>query len=451
MEIFLEMPCLTERSETLTTLELDKKWGKLPDKRNITKYLFDFQHINESALSFIGIVPKIIIQNNETSIFFTSTKYVGAVPLRSPINGKQSGDLIVKPRYINKSGFHEFSEIINLLGNNINFETFNNELILKSRGNFHPPLYLEAIKFINALEYLIKINWVKFSVIKKNSKIVKGNVNWNSYLQQSYKVEKHIEFPIQTSVISFDHSEYKQMRFVFDICKNEIFSSKTPENIKRIYKNRIEILNNKFYNIQPQKVNHFPVRPLDKSAVKECKDLANNILRNNQKDLIGWRVDISEVFEKFVQHIFKELKFNIGGHLSENERFKQTRSNRFDWSLNHLEPDLIFRHEKKTYFIDAKYKVNLYNYRNNSEILKELHRKDLHQIIAYSAFSNSIEKYAMICYPSNEPKIDELEYLNSENGVSILVYILGIPMNSALIQNTLDLLKNHFLSTRIEE
>ena len=242
------------------------------------------------------------------------------------------------------------------------------------------------------------------------------------------------------------HTDYMQIKHVFNLCKSELLSNRTPENIKRLYKNRIYILDTKLYKIKPLKVSFFPERQFEASNVKLCKSIANNVLNYNLRDSLGWRIDVAVLFERYVQYLFQQLKNDIGGYLSNNDRFFQIKKRKFDWALKYLEPDIVFNFNNKSYFVDAKYKVNLYNFNSNSELLKELHRHDLHQIIAYSAFSNSVNKHTIICYPSTKPSIDELKYFNSNNSVSVSVYILGIPMKRSLIPDTLKLIKHYFIN-----
>jgi 5-methylcytosine-specific restriction endonuclease McrBC regulatory subunit McrC len=70
-------------------------------------------------------------------------------------------------------------------------------------------------------------------------------------------------------------------------------------------------------------------------------------------------------------------------------------------------------------FIDAKYKSNLYNKFDQSELLKEGHRHDLHQIMAYSSFSKTNFKYGFLCYPSDKIEIKSIQYKNSINKFNI--------------------------------
>ena len=166
LDVFCEIACLTEQSSQLSGIYLQKKWFKNADKRVIGQYLQKFIDYNSSSFNFLGVKPLISGTDQNTSLSFRSTSYIGTIPLRSSDTGKQIGDFVVMPRFIGKNRFEDYIEILNLLGTEISPE-FADSLPLASGRNFRPPLYLEAIKFIASLEDLLKKSWRKFNNIEK--------------------------------------------------------------------------------------------------------------------------------------------------------------------------------------------------------------------------------------------------------------------------------------------
>lgn len=119
LDIFCEIPCLTEQSRLLRGIALQKQWFKSADKRVIGQYLQKFISYNYESFDFIGATPQIIGSDQNVSIAFRTSNYVGTVPLRSPDTGKQIGDFVVVPRYGEKDRYEDYIEILNLLGNEI--------------------------------------------------------------------------------------------------------------------------------------------------------------------------------------------------------------------------------------------------------------------------------------------------------------------------------------------
>lgn len=441
IDVYCEIPCLTEQSRQLGGIALQKKWFKSADKRFIGQYLQKFIDYNSEQFKFLGVRPFIIGSDQRTALKFHSSGFIGSIPLRASDTGKQIGDFVVMPRFTGRDRFEDYIEILNLLGTEISPEVIDS-LPLASGKNFRPPLYLEAVKFIASLEKLTIRPWRKFDNVENISNQPTGQVNWTKYIKSEYKVENRLKFPSRTNVLSEFHSEYAEIRNVFDICKSELLSTNTPQRIKNTLRNKLNFLEERLYHHKPKPTNKIVIRFSDSPTVKACKEQANKILNFNLVDSTAWRVDFSDVFEKFIQHIFKETAKEIGGRLYSNLKFRSKTSKHYSWELKHIEPDAIFQKENFMVFIDVKYKSNLYNKFDQSEILKENHRHDLHQIMAYSSFSKLDFKYGFLCYPSDQIEIKSIQYKNGINKVTNTILILGVPLKKDSIKETKRLLTN---------
>ena len=246
LEVFNEIYCLTEKSKLLSGIELKKKWFKSADARIIGQYLQKFISYNKDLFDFIGVQPKIEGTDQNTSLSFRSSSYIGSIPLRSSDTGKQIGDFVVMPRFTGRDRFEDYIEILNLLGTEISPEILDS-LPLASGKNFRPPLYLEAIKFISALETLLLKPWRKFDNVERITDQPSGQVNWDKYLETEYKVESRLKFPVRKNILSEFHKEYSEIKYVFSICKLELLSSNTPQRIKLSLKPRLSSLEEKLY------------------------------------------------------------------------------------------------------------------------------------------------------------------------------------------------------------
>lgn len=441
LDVFCEIPCLTEQSKQLSGIALQKKWFKSADKRFIGQYLQKFIDYNSDQFKFLGVQPLIIGSDQSTALAFCSSSFIGAIPLRAPDTGKQIGDFVVMPRFIGSDRFEDYIEILNLLGTEIS-PVIIDSLPLASGKNFRPPLYLEAVKFITVLEKLTMKAWRKFDNIEKVSSQPTGQINWGKYINNEFKVENRLKFPARKNVLSEFHSEYSEIRYVFDICKSELLSANTPQRVKNTLRTKLSFLEERLYHHKPKATNKITIRFSDSPTVKACKEQANRILNFNFVDSTAWRVDFADVFEKFIQHIFKEAAKETGGRLYSNFKFHCRNSKHYAWELKHIEPDAIFQKENVLVFIDAKYKSNLYNKYDQSEVLKEDHRHDLHQIMAYSSFSKTDLKYGFLCYPSDQIELKSIQYKNVINEVTNTILILGVPLKKDYINKTKRLLIN---------
>ncbi len=449
LDVFFEMPCLTEQSTQLSGIALQKKWFKSADKRIMGQYLQKFIDYNLEQFIFLGVQPFVLGTDQNTALAFRSGSYIGSIPLRASDTGKQIGDFVVLPRFSGRDRFEDYIEILNLLEDEISPEVIDS-LPLASGRNFRPPMYLEAVKFIASLEKLTMTAWRKFDNVAKVSSQPTGPINWSSYVDKEYKVENRLRFPVNTNVLSQFHSEFAEVKYVFDICKNELLSANTPPRIKNTLRNKLNYLEERLKLHKPKVTGNIAIRFSDSPTVKVCKEQANKILNFNFVDCTAWRVDFSDVFEKFVQYIFREAAKETGGRLFPNFKFHSTTSRHYSWELKHLEPDAIFQKENLLVFIDAKYKSNLYNKFDQSELLKEDHRHDLHQILAYSSFSKTDFKYGFLCYPSDQVELKSIHFKNTINETINTIFVLGVPLKKSSVDETKRLLVGELNKIEIE-
>jgi hypothetical protein len=433
--IFLEVPCLTDKSPSISGLFLVKKWFKKADKRYLSEYLQKFIDYNKDSFDFLQVTPKIEGSGKEVSLNFKSDRFIGAIPLRSPDTGKQIGDFVVKPRYTSATDqFSEYVEIINILESEI-LPEFKHSIPLLSQNSVRPPLYLEAIKFVTILEKAAKVKWNKFQTIKRIYRYPKSQVDWKKYVETEFDPEKRLLFPCNDNILSKFHSEFFELKYVYSIAKGEITSFKTPLNIKYQYRDVLTYLDSALYEFPEKQTNDLKIHLSDPILIKRLKEQGNKILKRNFEEITSWRIDFSLLFEKYVQFLFKQVSLEIGATQLSN--YKIRRSSHFSplWSLNYLEPDIMLMKSNLDIIIDSKYKSHLFNLKSTTEELKEEHRKDLHQLLAYTAFTKNTNKIGILCYPYSEQYISELNYIFPFSNTKSKIILLGVPLNKSKLSD----------------
>jgi hypothetical protein len=329
--------------------------------------------------------------------------------------------------------FSEY-EIINILESEI-LPEFKHSIPLLSQNNIRPPLYLEAIKFVKLFEKAVKIKWNKFQTVKAIYRYPKSQVDWKEYVEKEFDPAKRLLFPCHDNVLSRFHSEFFELKYVYSIAKGEITSFKTPLNIKYQYRDVLTYLDNALYEFPEKQTNNLKIHLSDPILIKRLKEQGNKILKRNFEEITSWRIDFSLLFEKYVQFLFKQVSSEIGAIQLNN--YKIRRSSHFSplWSLNYLEPDIMLMKNNLDIIIDAKYKSHLFNLKNTAEELKEEHRKDVHQLLAYTAFTKNKNKVGILCYPYSEQYISELNYIFPFSNTKSKIVLLGVPLNKSKLND----------------
>ena len=132
--------------------------------------------------------------------------------------------------------------------------------------------------------------------------------------------------------------------------------------------------------------------------VKRIKEIANRIILQKHSQSYAWRIDVALFFERYVQWIFEQTAKLIGGEMFCNPKYAGHGAN-FDWLLHYLEPDIVLKFAETQIIVDAKYKSYLYHKHTKSNTLRESYRNDLHQLLAYTAFSTEKKKHCVLVAP----------------------------------------------------
>lgn len=126
---------------------------------------------------------------------------------------------------------------------------------------------------------------------------------------------------------------------------------------------------------------------------------------------LAWVMSMEEFFESWAETILSAVSHKIGGALR-TQRQRQTVSP-LTWSPPYLGsqkslvPDIVLERENQTVIVDAKYKqhweeMQEHRWSNLEEEIRERHRADLLQVLAYANLSTKPRTTVCIVYPCLE-------------------------------------------------
>jgi len=127
-----------------------------------------------------------------------------------------------------------------------------------------------------------------------------------------------------------------------------------------------------------------------------------------QSDGLAWSLPMHELFERWVEHLVRLWARGIGAQVRSGRthetlvpiRWKRVGAR----SLNSLVPDLIVQRGPCTWIIDAKYKGHLeeldeHRWAELGDELRQEHRHDLHQVLAYASVFGGEQVTTVLAYP----------------------------------------------------
>lgn len=421
---FGEIPTLSSIYWSSEELKQEWKWSS----RSMESVMHKFVDVNKINLNYLGIVANIETVNGKPSLKLTTSKYIGAIPINSPMNGKPAGDLIVTGRFGENIG-----ELISLLDNYIKPE-YSDKFRLVQDTLMSPPIFIECCKFIDAYILAERSHWHKFTNTIINQKEPNGSTLWREYALRTAKNPlQYADFKNKCNKLTTEHSEWWQLNHVLKIAINKLESPQTPLRTRSVYSSRIAQLKIKLQYKSSQPIDRVQIHMSDPLIIKQTKELANNILSHKTQEKIAWRMNYAEFFERYIQYLFNDIAKKKGAHEVSNPHFSINSLHGPAWRLNYLEPDFIIQKEQEQIIIDAKYKSHIFNWNDITKDLKDTFRHDLHQILAYCSLNSMTTKQAILVYPFNNFKHHEMQIKTPLNNTEAHVHLIGIPIEKSKI------------------
>jgi len=436
MSVFRSLRCLSKGNSGLSVGELDRRKVVL-DKRFPASGIERFLQINAPALKFLGVTGRYNGDRVHSPLEFETTNYVGNVNLLNAL-GTPLGDLLVSPNYMGSdSSVQELIDLSLHCGIDKLVEFDQSLPLIQSKSPYESPLYKENVEFIEAFGDLMRASWCKFSYMKFESTTVVGDVDWNLYACSSHDPHRRLIFPTSSSLSTHHHKEFKQLCSLFDQAKSCLEAPATPHNYRNRVAELLRRLSLQLRGVSREKPDLFHSGATDLPIVKRIKEIANRIILQKHSQSYAWRIDVALFFERYVQWIFEQTAKRIGGEMFCNPKYAGHGAN-FDWLLHYLEPDIVLKFAETQIIVDAKYKSYLYHKYSKSDTLRESFRNDLHQLLAYTAFSTEKKKHCVLVAPFSSFEVSNIQYRSPFSDATIEIYCLGIPFSASSLSETID-------------
>ena len=430
---FGKLPTLSSVYWSSEKLKQSWKWSD----RSMESVMQRFVDLNNRNLSYLGICANIETIDGKPAIKLSTSNYIGAIPILSPMNGKAVGDLVVSGRFGENAG-----ELITMLDNSIKPE-YSDEFRLVQDSQMTPPIFIECCKYIETYIEAEHFKWQKFSNVTKKERRSEGTTLWSEYAQRiTQNPLEFSSFKNKRNILSTDHPEWAQLNYVLQIAISELESPRVPIRTRATYSSRLAQLRIKLKGKTILPTNAIKVRMSDPLIIKRLKELAIIILNNKTNEKLAWRMDYAEFFERYVQFLMAEIAKKKGVREINNPHYGISVKNSPQWLLHYLEPDMVLQKYDEQLVVDAKYKSHMFNWNDESDELKETFRHDFHQILAYCSLNSMPTKQGMLVYPFCDFVCHKTKVNSTITHSEATVYLVGIPIEKKRISEIEDKLSN---------
>ena len=418
---------------------------------------------NRGILGNIGINLEQEFDGNSVYLVFRSSTKVGAIPLLSPTSGKPDFGLIIKPRF----GWKGLGIMLSQMGWRIIPSPLNLPLLPRSDRKI-PPWVLSSI-ILFRLQALLDRLERRFEFTESDLSAPHGTVNWRLYATSYLSRANFLKVPCRFPDLRDDRELKAAIHFTL---RKQLDSLESQRSAGIIVVQLIALCQSLLERVK----NVPPKQPAPSSITAWYKGpLRTDIFRNGLQamewtiedrglaglsDLQGlpWVMSMEAFFEAWIEAVAEKLVKQIGG-IIKTGRKRETLAP-LHWSppylgtQKYLLPDLLIERENMTIIMDAKYKshwedLNQEQWHNLEEELRERHRADLLQVLAYSTLFSTKKIISCLIYPcsnhtwqslKNRERIFHRASLYAANREVVLI-LAAVPMVASIPDSVAYLIK----------
>jgi hypothetical protein len=339
---------------------------------------------------------------------------VGAIPLRSGTTGHVRAGYVVRPRFgwddvgsiLKGTGWHSAPDILHLP-------------LVPGSGREVPPWVL-AGPVIARLRALLDQLKRGFDFVEDIPAAPRGTVRWSRYLRTSLPAGRWHKVPCRFPDLTTDPVLRGAIRWTLERVIEELAivapDDRVAIDLRAVGTRLLERLGD-VPRVYPRAELIGRISrgdPLLEQTVRSGLEAIGwvrderGLGGGRQMDGLAWALSLDQLWEDHVAAKVRQVVRQEGGVLQLGRRGETVTP--LHWSdasyrsLGHLVPDIVVKRASSVWIVDAKYKshlaeINEEGWRQMADQIRESHRADIHQVLAYSALFDAREITATLAYP----------------------------------------------------
>ena len=411
---------------------------------------------NRPVLDLLKVSVRRDFDGRDVRLHIQSGSAVGAVPLRSPITGKPDFGLVVQPRF----PWSGIGPMLSEMGWLITPAPLRLPLLRRSERRV-PPWVLSVMVLARVRELLDRLER-RFEMAEENRNAPKGRVDWQAYGTRSLPRAQFLSVPCTYPDLRDDRLLKGAIRFTLE---RQLRSLETQREYGAYVQRLISLAESLLLRVHatparrpsPAEFDSWLRRPLRSESYFEGLQAMEWTVEERGlaglSDLEGipWTMPMESFFEAWMETILREVSLRTGGRLRAGRRSQTTHS--IPWqpaylgSQKSLAPDLILELERCTLIVDAKYKRHFEDlqeirWSRVDEQLREHHREDLLQVLAYANLADTPLVVCCLAYPCSRERWESLLQRGrlfhqaelASRSRRILLWLTAVPMHAAVAE-----------------
>lgn len=338
---------------------------------------------------------------------------VGAVPLLSPFSAKPDYGLVVQPRFPWKG----IGPMLAETGWKVSPVLL--RLPLLKRSERRVPPWVLAFSVLARLKALLDSLERRFELTEDEIAAPKGTVLWERYAANRMARGQFLHVPCRFPDLRDDRRLKGAIRYAVE---RQIQSLETQREHGGFIHALIALAEMLLAKVRgtpacrpsPRELDSWLRQPLRSDVLAEGLQAIEWTVEERGlaglSDLEGipWTMPMEQFFEAWVETVFRAVAVRTGGILKAGRKRETVTPLAWDppyaGSQRSLVPDLMLEHEHCTFIVDAKYKRHWEEIRHGhwlfqDDSIREEHRRDLLQVLAYGNLSEKPLVACCLVYP----------------------------------------------------
>lgn len=381
-----------------------------------------FVHHNRSILAALDVHIDRDYDGRDVSLLIRSGSAVGAVPLYSPTSAQPDYGLVVQPRF----PWMGIGPMLSEMGWRVGPSPLRLPLLRRSERRV-PPWVLSSMVLVRMNALLDSLDR-RFEVVAEDRSAPRGSIDWGLYATTRLPRAHVLSIPCCFPDLRDDRQLKGAVRYTVE---KQLRSLETQVE-HGAFVHRLLAFGRHIQSRVHSVPVHIPTRgtldawlrrPLRAQqfldGVQGIQWTAEDRGLAGISDLLGipWRMPMDAFFEAWVETMLRRVAQQTGGRLSVG-RMRET-VHALNWqptysgSQRALIPDFSIVFDGVTVIIDAKYKRHLEELESHSwarveSDLRDQHRHDLLQVLAYAALATTPNVIACLAYPCDATRWNSL-------------------------------------------
>ncbi len=437
--------------------------GSIDPKAQAARLADQFLTQNRAILETLHVTIRRDYDGSDVLLLVESGSAVGAVPLLSPYTSKPDYGLVVQPRF----PWPGIGPMLAEMGWLVSPTPL--RLPLLKRSERRVPPWVLSFMVLARLNALLDRLDRRFELTVEDQKAPKGTVYWAQYASRNMARGQFLSVPCRFPDLQDDRSLKGAIRFAAERQLRSLETQREQGTFVHRLIGFAECLLLRVRSVHtcrpsPQDIVGWLRRPLRTETFFEGLQAIDWTVEERGmaglSDLEGipWTMPMEVFFEAWVETVLRAVAVQTGGHVKVGRKRETTSPIAWEppylGSQKSLVPDFILEREGHTFIFDAKYKRHWEELQEGSwgaleEQLREAHRQDLLQVLAYANLAEARLVVCCLVYPCSQATWESLRsrgrlFHKAElpnRSRRIQVWLTAVPMSASVEQTAVPLIE----------